>query len=120
MPTQLPSVPPADKRLVDVFALFLEQPGRGLSTKRKFRAKFKLFLGRYGERPVGLITADVLEEWFCFLEERKGYSEGHLAFHRSSQRTFWKWAAAAGWVAVNPATNDQELFGQPGACGDCE
>jgi len=48
-------------------------------------------LEKYGGCSVSTFTADIIEEWFVMLEDRKGYSEGHLAFHRSCHATFWRW-----------------------------
>lgn len=70
---------------------FLQQPGRSLATKNKFRYKFKLFLDQHGHKPTHEITSHTIEEFFHYLQERKVYSEGHLAFHRSCHVTFWGW-----------------------------
>lgn len=80
-----------EETVSDAFNRFQTKPGRSPSTKQKFRYKFKLFLEAYGSHAVTDITADTIEAWFAFLEERKGYSEGHLAFHRSCHVTFWGW-----------------------------
>ena len=80
-----------EETVSSAFNRFLQQPGRSHSTKQKFRYKFKLFLEEHGRSPISTITAETIEAWFAFLEERKGYSEGHLAFHRSCHTTFWSW-----------------------------
>ncbi|MBX3058290.1 MAG: hypothetical protein KF770_17645 [Anaerolineae bacterium] len=81
-----------DTSLRAAFDCFLAEPGRSHSTKEKYRNKFKAFLERYGDWPLSKFSGEVIEGWFRFLEERKGYSEGHLAFHRSCHTTFWRWA----------------------------
>lgn len=86
------ATPPLDTLLRAAFDCFLTEPGRSHSTKEKYRNKFKLFLERYGDWPLSKFSGEVIEGWFRFLEERKGYSEGHLAFHRSCHTTFWRWA----------------------------
>ena len=80
-----------EETLHDAFARFLDAPGRSPATKNKFRHKFKMFLEEYGQTAVADITPATIENWFFFLENRKGYSEGHLAFHRSCHKTFWGW-----------------------------
>lgn len=87
----------------DALTQFLEQPGRKHSTKNKFRTKFKLFLEKYGSTAVSDITPAVIEAWFYYLEDGKGYSEGHLSFHRSCHVTFWSWLDAGDLVSAVPA-----------------
>lgn len=79
------------KTVNEAFTRFLQQPGRSHATKQKFRYKFKAFLAEWGETAVCDVSSQDIEGWFKFLEDRKGYSEGHLAFHRSCHITFWGW-----------------------------
>lgn len=85
----------------DAFTLFLCEPGRKASTKAKFRTKFKGFLAAHGSLTVGGVSGDLLENWFLTLEEREGYSPGHLAFHRNCHATFWRWCSQ--FTGTNPA-----------------
>lgn len=87
----------------DALDVFLMQPGRGLSTKRKFRYKLKSLLAKFGDHPISSVTGDDLEAWLCELEDLRGYSQGNLAFHRSCAHTFFAFCAA--WAGDNPAAN---------------
>jgi integrase len=80
-----------DETVTAAFTRFLQQPGRSLSTKAKYRHKFKLFLEQHGQTAVTSITSTTIEQWFHYLEEKRGYSEGHLSFHRSCHKAFWGW-----------------------------
>lgn len=84
------------------FTRFLDQPGRSLSTISKYRHKFRLFLERYGDVEANTVAADMLLQWFDHLENRLGYSPGHLAFHRSCHVCFWGWLMEQ-HGRVNPA-----------------
>jgi len=85
------------------FETFLQEPGRSVSTKKKFRYKFKGFLKRYGKRPLAEIDTVTLEEWFDYMERRLGYSQGHLAFHRNCHKAFWKYCSQ--FTGSNVAAN---------------
>jgi len=85
------------------FEMFLQEPGRSIATKKKFRYKFKGFLKQYGKRPLAEIDTVLLDEWFDYMETRLGHSQGHLAFHRNCHKAFWKYCAT--FTGVNPAAN---------------
>ncbi|MEM9775198.1 MAG: tyrosine-type recombinase/integrase [Chloroflexota bacterium] len=79
----------ADSTVNIVFEHFLKQPGRISSTKKKFRYKMGPFLAEHGDKPLKAIDSECLENWFVYIEERKGFSKGHLAFHRNCFVTFF-------------------------------
>lgn len=81
--------------LREAFDRFLSSHPVKASTKLKFRTKFKLFLEKYGDEKPGDITADMVQSWFDYMENRLGYSEGHLAFHRNCHKKFWSWLGQA-------------------------
>lgn len=82
---------------------FLAQPGRGPSTKQKIKNKLKTFLNTHGNTPLAEITPQTLDVWFNHLENRCGYSNGHLAFHRNAHRVFFRWCSQ--FTGKNPAQN---------------
>jgi integrase len=88
--------------VAQAFDRFLLQPGRALSTISKYRYKFSLFLERHGGLMASAVGSDLLLQWFDYLENRLGYSPGHLAFHRSCHVCFWGWLSAQ-YGRANPA-----------------
>lgn len=78
---------------------FLQQPGRTIATRQKYRYKLKHFLENYGDIPISDVTPELLERWFAQLERQ--YSDGHLAMHRSCHKTFWRFCAQ--FTGSNPA-----------------
>lgn len=91
----------ADCTVNEALEFFLQEPGRSPLTKKKYRDKFKFFLVEYGERQIDSISLELLEKWFLYLQDRRGYSDGNLAFHRSSFFTFFKFCSK--WTGFNPA-----------------
>lgn len=85
------------------FSAFLQQPGRSVSTKQKFRYKLGSLIAQLGQREISSITTGDLEHWLNDLEEVRGYSQGTLAFHRSCVHTFF--AFCEKWAGQNPAKN---------------
>jgi len=101
MPNSAPPLVTPTQATQKVFEVFLRQPGRKPSTKDKYRYKLKEFLGRYGDLPIAEISAELLETWFTYLEEQKGYSPGNLAFHRNCFHAFFNYTSL--YTGHNPA-----------------
>ncbi|MFT7584910.1 MAG: integrase, partial [Cellvibrionaceae bacterium] len=79
---------------------FMTQPGRIRSTKQKYQYKLGNFLDKHGDNSIQIIDVPLIENWFAELD-RKGYSDGHLAFHRSCFVTFLNFCQP--WINNNPA-----------------